>query len=121
MPRTTKPLLLIRQASLALALSWLASPAQADHPPERQDTWVLDIENDWFAGTDRYYTGGLRVTRIRAPGKATPWARTLADTLPVFTAETRLGTTTAPSDSSMKSPDRNGPGAGSTSCTTNPH
>ncbi|ACL71676.1 outer membrane protein [Thioalkalivibrio sulfidiphilus HL-EbGr7] len=95
MPRTTTPLLLLLQASLALTLYWLASPAQAAHPPERQNLWVLDIENDWFAGTDRYYTGGLRVTRIRAPGKATPWARTLADALPMFTAETRLGTTTA--------------------------
>jgi len=80
----------------ALILYLLLTPlVLASHPPESQGILVLDIENDWFAGTDRHYTSGLRLTRVRPADAGPPWLLELAESLPMYSDEARLGITTA--------------------------
>jgi hypothetical protein len=45
---------------LLLALSGFAQ-AEDELPVDKSSIWTFDIENDAVAGTDRYYTSGLRI------------------------------------------------------------
>ena len=58
----------LRSCMLAAALQLLLTPADAvgatpEARPLRGSDWALtlSVDNDWFAGTDRSYTGGYRL------------------------------------------------------------
>lgn len=46
--------------------------------------WVAEYENDLLAGSDRYYTSGIRLSRIDPGADAPPWLRRIADLVPAF-------------------------------------
>jgi lipid A 3-O-deacylase len=60
-----------------------------------QHIFVLDVENDWFAGTDRYYTGGLRLSWIQPADGEPQWAKRLAAAVPLFPEEGPVAVTYA--------------------------
>jgi hypothetical protein len=51
---------------LAAALGWIALGANADDRPSR---WYLQMDNDFFFGTDRNYSSGLRLGRVTGEGE----------------------------------------------------
>jgi lipid A 3-O-deacylase len=67
--------------------------AMASHPPDEQTIFVVDIENDWFAGTDRYYTGGQRLTWVKPADHGPDWARRLATAIPFGRQDALVGVT----------------------------
>lgn len=44
----------------------------------------LVVENDWFTGSDRDYTNGLRLEYVSAADHVNPWLRRLADAHPLI-------------------------------------
>ncbi|WP_083908681.1 lipid A deacylase LpxR family protein [Thioalkalivibrio thiocyanodenitrificans] len=78
-----------RVHALPLLIALAAFHVEAAHA--EQHIFVLDIDNDWFAGTDRYYTSGLRLTRIRPADGASERAVRLAEAVPLFPDHGRVG------------------------------
>ncbi|OOG22766.1 hypothetical protein B1C78_13900 [Thioalkalivibrio denitrificans] len=89
----------IRPASTVLiallVVMQIMAHAMASHPPEEQLVFVVDVENDAFARTDRYYTSGLRLTWVRPADHEPEWVHRLARGTPLLSDEARLGLTTA--------------------------
>jgi hypothetical protein len=69
-----KPSLFI--ASLLVCLSAVA--AQSD------GLWIAEYENDIFAGEDRYYTSGVRLSRVGTAREAPDWLESVALRFPGF-------------------------------------
>ena len=63
----------MRRLFIVLAVSILISPAMAQQPPrpDPAGTISLTIENDFFGGSDRYYTNGFLLS-WRSPSAALP-------------------------------------------------
>ncbi len=53
-----------RRLLLCLLLAVACVPARAEKPRENSWTFAFQFENDLFAGTDRYYTNGIKLTWI---------------------------------------------------------
>ncbi|MCW8837041.1 MAG: lipid A deacylase LpxR family protein [Rhodospirillales bacterium] len=65
--------------SLAAVLSGFSSPSPAGDEAARSDpkisgTFSLQLENDYFADTDRHYTNGLRAAWMSEPRNIDYWA-----------------------------------------------
>lgn len=72
---------------LVLALSaTTASHAGTDPLIDVRDPsiWMIEYENDIFVGSDRYYTSGLRLSRISAAREAPSWLESVAVRFPGF-------------------------------------
>lgn len=69
-----KPSLLL--ASLLVCLSTGAA--------ENGGLWIAEYENDLFAGEDRYYTSGVRLSRVGSARKAPDWLESVARRFPGF-------------------------------------
>jgi lipid A 3-O-deacylase len=68
----------MRRAFVAAVVAGATLPA-AHAADETLGTFVIQDENDFFAGTDRHYTQGIRLSYL-APARATPdWIRGLPD------------------------------------------
>ncbi len=65
-----------------VALMAAQASAQADNEPT--GLWVAEYENDLFAGADRYYTSGLRLTRVGQTRTPPDWLDSLARRFPGF-------------------------------------
>ena len=78
---------LIRAAVLA---AFFVSGAQADETSTAEPAvrsagvWSMTSENDLFGGTDRNYSNGLRVERVRPANEITPGLKWVADRIPVL-------------------------------------
>lgn len=46
--------------------------------------WIVEYENDIFAGEDRYYTSGVRLTRVAEARQAPSWLESVARRFPGF-------------------------------------
>jgi lipid A 3-O-deacylase len=57
------------------------SPAQSEND---LSLWVVEYENDLFAGQDRYYTSGVRMTRIAEARTIPGWLESVARRFPGF-------------------------------------
>jgi lipid A 3-O-deacylase len=75
----------------ALWLCLALATTQGSEARAEQHIFVLDVENDWFAGTDRYYTGGLRLSWIRPADGEPDWGQRLAAAVPLFPDQGRVG------------------------------
>jgi lipid A 3-O-deacylase len=64
---------------LTTSLCWLPS-TYADELA----LWVVEYENDIFAGEDRYYTSGIRLSRIAEARDAPSWLESVARRFPGF-------------------------------------
>lgn len=58
----------------------------AENPPAPRNAgvWSLTSENDLFGGTDRNYSNGLRLERVRPANEITPGLKWVADRIPVL-------------------------------------
>ncbi len=75
---------------LLAAAVLLLSSAQADAYAPEWGTLILEHENDLFAGEDRYYTSGARITWL-APGNRVPdWVRRGSRMVPMFDQDGEL-------------------------------
>ncbi|MCP1675045.1 hypothetical protein J2T57_002193 [Natronocella acetinitrilica] len=77
----------LRLATLLAALVWLHT-AMAQDP-----TWgtlTLEHENDLFAGEDRYYTSGVRVTWLSPDDRVPGWVRRGSEWVPMFNPDGEL-------------------------------
>ena len=63
--------------------------ALADDDPV-QSLWIVEYENDIFAGEDRYYTSGVRLSRVAAAREAPSWLESVARRFPGFDEATAL-------------------------------
>jgi lipid A 3-O-deacylase len=68
-------------------LGVIAPAFAADERPEEDSKSIFNIveENDSFAGTDRDYTNGTRISWLSAEDNMPYWARTIANFLPLAT------------------------------------
>lgn len=57
---------------------------------EISSLWVFEYENDTFAGADRYYTSGIRISRIADGRDAPDWLRSLAGRMPGIERDAEL-------------------------------
>ncbi len=80
-----------------LRLVWLAAiVASAWFTPilaeeiEDHSLWIVEYENDIFAGEDRYYTSGVRLSRIATAREAPSWLESIAVRFPGFEDATAL-------------------------------
>lgn len=72
-----------RSLVMLVALAALAGqPGLADTSPV--SIWMVEYENDIFAGEDRYYTSGIRLTRIAEAREAPSWLESVARRFPGF-------------------------------------
>ncbi|MGY6630719.1 MAG: lipid A deacylase LpxR family protein [Wenzhouxiangella sp.] len=55
-----------------------------------ESLWIAEYENDIFAGEDRYYTSGVRLTRIALAREAPSWLESVATRFPGFNDATAL-------------------------------
>lgn len=102
-----------RFLSICLLLAvHIVAQAMAGHPPDEQLVFVLEVENDAFARTDRHYTSGLRLTWVRPADGAPDRAQRLARKLFLLPDDARTGVTMAvgqsaytPKDTSLTPPD----------------
>lgn len=79
--------MLIRAASLAAFFvpGALADEANSQVPePRSAGVWSLTSENDLFGGTDRNYSNGLRLERVRPANRITPGLKWVANRIPVL-------------------------------------
>lgn len=67
--------------AVAVLLCLLATTAAAQSPA---GTLSVIFDNDTFVGTDRYYTGGLRISWTTQAGPERGWEHAMARLLPVF-------------------------------------
>jgi lipid A 3-O-deacylase len=77
---------LIVLAGLAPVLSAQAAHEEdRDRPQERVPAiWMVEYENDLFAGEDRFYTSGIRLSRIAEAREAPSWLESVAMRFPGF-------------------------------------
>ena len=72
----------------ALAETGQASESQAENAaPASRGVWSLTSENDLFGGTDRNYSNGIRIERVSAANKVSPWLKWAADSVPFIDME----------------------------------
>ena len=71
---------------LAPAFSVLAGDdGERDEQRERDRAiWMVEYENDLFVGKDRYYTSGIRLSRIAEAREAPSWLESIARRFPGF-------------------------------------
>jgi hypothetical protein len=62
----------------------MAGCAWADSESERDGLWVAEYENDLFAGADRYYTSGIRLSRVGETRTPPSWLESVARRFPGF-------------------------------------
>ena len=55
-----------------------------------ESLWIVEYENDIFAGEDRYYTSGVRLTRVALAREAPSWLESVATRFPGFNDATAL-------------------------------
>ena len=77
--------MIFRVTLLALSLGFLSvAPASADDGARHSDdfgTWSFQLENDLFAGADRHYTNGLRLSWLSPHGDTVEWLDLARDAL----------------------------------------
>lgn len=66
----------------AMAEGVTAVAAEAD--PPLAGVWSLTSENDLFGGTDRNYSNGLRLERVRPANQVSPGLNWVADRIPIL-------------------------------------
>ena len=84
----------IRAAALAAFFMAEASAQDAQTPsttPEPTGVWSLTSENDLFGGTDRNYSNGLRIERVRPANRITPGLNWVANRIPLLDLDPALG------------------------------
>lgn len=70
---------------LCCALTLPLHPARAESEEEGDvSLWIVEYENDIFAGEDRYYTSGVRLTRIAEARTIPSWLESIARRFPGF-------------------------------------
>jgi len=74
-----KHYLLFGFLSLSCSLHCPTAAAQ-----EGQGLWIAEYENDIFAGEDRYYTSGVRLSRVGTAREAPDWLESVARRFPGF-------------------------------------
>lgn len=102
-------------AAILAAFSLPIADAQARSPTDPVGVWSLTSENDLFGGTDRNYSNGLRLERVRPANDITPGLKWIANRIPVLDlnrTELRQGfalshTIFTPEDISVVTPDPN--------------
>lgn len=62
---------------IAAAMAALMLPGAAAAQDDKHGTFTVQIENDYFARTDRHYTQGLRLSYLFPAHKTPAWFRTL--------------------------------------------
>lgn len=74
------------------ALLWLAASGHmavaaepSQRPKDKDGVFSLSVENDLFAGTDRHYTNGIRLSYLSAESDLPGWIEEAADAFPLFT------------------------------------
>ena len=76
---------------VGLPLSMVHAGTNAPLTTENDESlWIVEYENDVFAGEDRYYTSGVRATRIALAREAPSWLESVANRFPGFTEATAL-------------------------------
>jgi len=83
--------LAVRGLTMVMAMAAVAfsSVAIADDDND-PSLWILEYENDIFAGEDRYYTSGVRLSRIATAREAPSWLESVARRFPGFDDATAL-------------------------------
>lgn len=79
--------MLIRAAILAAFFVPIASseePVSRVPEPRSAGVWSLTSENDLFGGTDRNYSNGLRLERVRPANRITPGLKWVANRIPIL-------------------------------------
>lgn len=61
--------------------------ADGANAPRASGVWSLTSENDIFGGTDRNYSNGLRIERVRPENKITPGLKWVANRIPLLDLE----------------------------------
>lgn len=74
----------IRLLALAALMALMAGHTFAQTAKDPTGLWVVEYENDLFAGADRYYTSGLRLTRVGQTRTPPDWLDSLARRFPGF-------------------------------------
>lgn len=78
--RLSFQLLLVLSLSVASVLPAIAAGTNDDD----ETLWIIEYENDIFAGEDRYYTSGVRLTRIAETRTIPSWLESVARRFPGF-------------------------------------
>ncbi len=78
------PLPISRLASVLAALLTMSLAATAMAETGHTSLWLVEYENDIFAGEDRYYTSGVRITRVATTREAPSWLESVAQRFPGF-------------------------------------
>ncbi|MEL6857498.1 MAG: lipid A deacylase LpxR family protein [Pseudomonadota bacterium] len=68
----------------ALAAFFMAPAAAETDVPTAVGVWSLTSENDLFGGTDRNYSNGIRLERVRPANRITPGLKWVADRIPLL-------------------------------------
>jgi lipid A 3-O-deacylase len=74
---------------LILVLVLLHAPSVSAEGEEQSSErtpaiWMVEYENDLFAGEDRFYTSGMRLSRIAEAREAPSWLESVAERFPGF-------------------------------------
>lgn len=69
---------------LAVALVGAPSLLFGEDTANGRALWIVEYENDIFSGEDRYYTSGVRLSRIAEARQAPSWLEGIARRLPGF-------------------------------------
>ncbi|AKS41760.1 lipid A deacylase LpxR family protein [Wenzhouxiangella marina] len=69
---------------LLAALTPFVQADDASDETERSALWVFEYENDLFAGRDRYYTSGLRLSLVGQTRTPPSWLESVARRFPGF-------------------------------------
>lgn len=82
---------IVKAAVAATVAGMFLGPALAnDDDDNDQSLWIVEYENDLFAGEDRYYTSGIRLSRIATAREAPDWLESVALRFPGFGDATAL-------------------------------
>jgi len=68
-------------ASAAQDVTQNSDPTQKQNP---ESLWIIEYENDLFAGADRFYTSGIRLTRVAEARSPPSWLESVARRFPGF-------------------------------------
>jgi len=74
----------ISKSGLFILTAMMAFQVSAQPEDDPTSLWVVEYENDLFAGADRYYTSGLRLTRVGQTRSPPDWLDSLARRFPGF-------------------------------------
>ncbi len=84
-PSVPRPFALLVLLAGALLLPFAHGSDSEDAEDEKEPSlWVVEYENDIFSGEDRYYTSGVRLTRIADAREAPSWLESVARRFPGF-------------------------------------